>query len=375
MQRLYSLLMVAIIFLTCFSEQLVEPPTIDISPLFGDGTMQAGRDDVLVSISAAIQQWGFFQVVNHGIPEELQGQLKREMYSFFHSDSRHYIRRNANNSRGFADDELTKQKVDAKEVWDVGHKPYPNLPDNDPLNAVRDGFNQYPDPVSLPLFRATMEEWYASCTRLSEVLTAALADSLGGDIGIDAGKRWHEAFVEHTSFLRLNWYPTHHAKAENISVPDQVVLGISRHTDAGFLTVLLQDDRVHALQVYSGSRENNNDGEWVTVKGRPGALTVNTGDMLQVWSNDKFKAPEHRVLKSGNGEERYSAAFFYNPAYPTNVEPLHGLHAQLPLYRTINWGQFRQNRFAGDYADRGVETQIEDYRLSTGDGQAPHEEL
>jgi len=35
-------------------------------------------------------------------------------------------------------------------------------------------------------------------------------------------------------------------------------------------------------QVYSGTKEDNHDGEWVPVIPVPGALTINTGDMMQV---------------------------------------------------------------------------------------------
>ena len=46
-----------------------------------------------------------------------------------------------------------------------------------------------------------------------------------------------------------------------------------------------------------------------------GAFTINVGDMLQVYSNDRYVAPLHRVL--ANRERcRYSAPFFFNPVSP-----------------------------------------------------------
>ena len=63
-------------------------------------------------------------------------------------------------------------------------------------------------------------------------------------------------------------------------------LGVNRHTDAGALTLLYQDD-VASLQVL-------HDGAWVLVEPSAGALVVNLGDMLQVWSNDRYEAPLHR---------------------------------------------------------------------------------
>ena len=46
-----------------------------------------------------------------------------------------------------------------------------------------------------------------------------------------------------------------------------------------------------------------------------GALTINVGDMLQVYSNDRYVAPLHRVL-ANREKHRYSAPFFFNPVSP-----------------------------------------------------------
>ena len=72
---------------------------------------------------------------------------------------------------------------------------------------------------------------------------------------------------------------------------------------------------------------------------------------------------------------RYSAPFFFNPAYDAVVEPV-GLGVrrgdddglvteaqQEAVYRPIVWGDFRMQRFAGDYSDQGKEIQIEDFKI------------
>lgn len=53
-----------------------------------------------------------------------------------------------------------------------------------------------------------------------------------------------------------------------------VTLGTNRHSDPGFLTVLLQD-HIGGLQILSQN-------EWIDVPPIPGALVVNIGDTLQV---------------------------------------------------------------------------------------------
>ena len=58
----------------------------------------------------------------------------------------------------------------------------------------------------------------------------------------------------------------------------EVAIGISRHSDSGFLTILLQDE-VGGLQIL-------HEDQWVDVTPTPGAFIVNIGDLLQVIRKD-----------------------------------------------------------------------------------------
>ena len=114
----------------------------------------------------------------------------------------------------------------------------------------------------------------------------------------------------HTGFVRLNYYPVHDpmqgSEKEHQPTAD---LGIHHHTDAGALTILLQD-AVGGLQVHHNE-------EWHNVPVIDDAFVVNTGDMMQVWSNDQYHAALHRVVASSR-RDRYSVPFFYNPVYTAN---------------------------------------------------------
>src|SRR5581483_9104261 len=143
----------------------------------------------------------------------------------------------------------------------------------------------------------------------------------------------------HTSFLRLNHYPTQDLLAGEGA--QEAGLGIHHHTDAGAVTVLQTDGRP-GLEVLK-------DGAWLPVNAVPGALTINIGDMVQVWSNDAYVAPVHRVLAM-QSHERLSLAFFFNPAYAAVVAPL--LKAgETARYRGVPWSEFRRRRADGDFAD------------------------
>jgi isopenicillin N synthase-like dioxygenase len=85
--------------------------------------------------------------------------------------------------------------------------------------------------------------------------------------------------------------------------------------------------------------------------------------MMQVWSNDIYNAPIHRVLAM-ESRERYSIPFFFNPAASCKVAPLPSvISEQNPgHYHGIEWGSFRGQRSDGDFADYGAEVQISQYR-------------
>ena len=167
--------------------------------------------------------------------------------------------------------------------------------------------------------------------------------SLGLDLPADFMRQ--DFAVNHTGFVRLNYYPTKDPLAE-LSIEHQATadLGIQHHTDAGALTVLLQDD-VGGLQVYR-------DGYWYDIPTIEGAIVINTGDMMQVWSNDTYNAPIHRV-RAMESRERYSIPFFFNPAASCMVKPLPSvINAQNPsCYHGIEWGSFRGQRSDGDFAE------------------------
>lgn len=306
-------------------------PVLDLERLRRE---PAGLDD-------ALREWGFFHLVGHGVAPEVVRDLHAQMHAFFAlpAERKRAVERTETNSWGWYDRELTKRQLDWKQVFDVG----PEIPDG-PLAGHAP---QWPD--DLPAFRTACEAYAAAAERVAFELLDAIGRCLGAEPGA-----LRESFVGHTSFLRLNWYPlcAEPAPADTPTAGDGT-FGIRHHTDAGALTVLTQDDQP-GLQVLR-------DGRWTVVEPTPGALVVNIGDVVQVWSNDRYPAALHRVLASSTAV-RYSAPYFFNPSADADYAPLPS--DEPPRYRPINWGAFRTGRHGGDYADHGEEIQISDFRTS-----------
>lgn len=99
------------------------------------------------------------------------------------------------------------------------------------------------------------------CKRLLSLISRSLG--LEGDYL----ERTFGGGEEFGACLRANFYP-------KCPQPD-LTLGLSAHSDPGFLTILLPDPHVSGLQVRHGDH-------WVTVKSIPDAFIVNLADQMQV---------------------------------------------------------------------------------------------
>jgi isopenicillin N synthase-like dioxygenase len=319
-------------------------PVIDASKLPDPASLRA--------LDRACREWGFFQVVHHGLDRDAILALQREMRAFFALplETKREVERTAENPWGFYDRELTKNERDWKQIFDCG-------PDDDP--GLRT-----PWPATSRAFRIAIASYMGSCERLAFRLLAAISTNLG----MPADHLAHGFSPSHTSFLRLNYYPVCLPRPRSTAVRagGRGHFGVHHHTDAGALTLLLQDDQP-GLEVHRAGR-------WHLVEPREDALVINIGDVVQVWSNDRYRAALHRVRTSAD-RARFSAPYFFNPGYDTRYAPLPTTVADgVPArYRPIQWGEFRNLRAAGDFQDCGEEVQIHHYRLQDESGESSTE--
>ncbi|KAF9611177.1 hypothetical protein IFM89_027453 [Coptis chinensis] len=97
-------------------------PVIDLSPL---NNSELSNDQQLISslvseIGNACKDWGFFQVINHGVHSDLPKRIELEAKKLFglSTEEKRKVSRDEENPLGYYDTEHTKNVRDWKEVFD-----------------------------------------------------------------------------------------------------------------------------------------------------------------------------------------------------------------------------------------------------------------
>ena len=143
------------------------------------------------------------------------------------------------------------------------------------------------------------------------------------------------AMTKPTSQLRLLHY------LENNEVTSSGDINMGAHTDYECFTILHQGG--------PGLEVLNPDNQWVEAAPLEGTFTVNIGDLLETWTNGRFKATLHRV--ANNGAERYSLPFFVAANYDAVIAPLDNLvpKGERPAYSSIVAGHHLLGQLLRDF--------------------------
>lgn len=330
-------------------------PLIDLSALTGDAPPSDGAvadsaaiEGLVVEIGEACRKWGLFAVVNHGVAAEKRERIEREAREFFGQgpEEKKKVRTDEKRPFGYHETEHSKNVRDWKEVFDFTMQEPTIVPSSleDGEEGVTQWTNQWPEHP--PGLREACEEYARELEKLANKLMRLIAQSLG--LPTD---RFDEFLKDQTSLVRLNHYPS-------CPLP-HLVLGVGCHKDSEALTILAQDD-VGGLEV-----KRKSDGEWVQVKPVPNAFIINIGDIIQVWSNDRYESVEHTVVVNSE-KERFSIPFFFAPPHYTMVQPLKELTDKHnpPKYRPFNWGKCLVIRKASNFKKLDAENlQINHFKL------------
>ncbi|KAL5710227.1 Jasmonate-induced oxygenase 1 [Ranunculus cassubicifolius] len=277
------------------NEREVNIPVIDMSGLNGqDDKLHA---TIMNDISKACRDWGFFQVINHGVCPDLMCHTRETWRQFFHlpGELKQEYANSPKTYEGYGS-RLGVQKGAVLDWSDYFFLHY--------LPVCLKNHNKWP---SQPYpCRAETEEYGKQVVNLCGKLMKIFSNNLGlGENHLQNSFGGEDI----GACLRVNFYPK--------CPQPNLTLGLSSHSDPGGMTLLLPDQHVPGLQV----RKGNN---WITVKPATGAFIVNIGDQIEVLSNGIYKSVEHRVIASSL-KERVSLAFFYNPKSDVLLEPIKDL--------------------------------------------------
>nr|AUM57447.1 flavonol synthase [Camellia fraterna] len=274
--------------ITTVKGKLLEVPVIDL------GGGDSDEERVVRMVEEAGREWGIYQVVNHGIPDELISKLQRVGKEFFElpQEEKEVYAKDAESKSIEGYGSKLQKEVEGKKGWvdHLFHKIWPP-------SAI----NYHFWPKNPPTYREANEEYAEQMRGVEEKLFKWL--SLG--IGLE-GDEFNKKLGgdELVYLMKINYYPP-------CPRPD-LALGVVAHTDMCALTILVPNE-VPGLQVFK-------DDHWYDVKYIPNALIVHIGDQIEILSNGKYKAVFHRSTVNKD-TTRMSWPVFLEPPEDLEVGP------------------------------------------------------
>ncbi|KAK7316548.1 hypothetical protein RJT34_00099 [Clitoria ternatea] len=257
-------------------------PVINFEKLNGEE-----RKATMEKIKDACENWGFFELINHGIPYDFMDTVERLTKEHYRKCMEQRFKELVA-SKGLEGVQTEVKDMDWESTFHLRHLPQSNI------SEVPDLSDEY---------RKVMKEFALKLENLAEELLDLLCENLGLEKG----------------YLKKVFYgskgPTFGTKVANYPPcpKPELVKGLRAHTDAGGIILLFQDDKVGGLQMLK-------DGEWIDVPPMRHSIVINLGDQLEVITNGKYKSVEHRVIAQTNGT-RMSIASFYNPGSDAVIYP------------------------------------------------------
>ncbi|KAI3445769.1 hypothetical protein Pfo_002434 [Paulownia fortunei] len=239
-------------------------PIIDFSLLTSPNPDQ--RAKVLQDLAKACEEWGFFVLVNHGVPETLLKAIIDASLEYFElpeEDKRRYEAKSASDPIKSGSGSLINTANHRVHLWRDFVKSYVHP--------------EFHCPDKPQILRDIVFEFSERTRPVARKLLQAIAENLGLEEGyIDEALKLDSCF----QLYAANFYPP-------CPQPDQAI-GIPAHTDHGLLTFLIHNG-VAGLQI-------QHNGEWFNTNSPPNSILVNTADHLEIFSNGRYKSVRHRAV-------------------------------------------------------------------------------
>ncbi len=272
-------------------------PVVDLQDFtVGSAAAQAA---FVTQVGQALEDIGFFAVVNHGVKPELIQQAYAAATEFFELPEvvkQQYAKPEWHGQRGFTQfgQEHAKDQMapDLKEFWHVGRQDSPDYPPN-----------LWPSEV--PQFQPVFTQLYQQLETCGLQLLEACALYLGEPRS--CLRSWAEGS---DTILRIIHYPPIPADAHPAS------LRSAPHEDINLITLLCE-------ATAAGLELQQRDGQWLPIAALPGQIIVDSGDMLQQLTNGLLRSTTHRVTNPLRASDRrFSMPFFVHPRSGMDLTPL-----------------------------------------------------
>ncbi|XP_030528597.1 gibberellin 2-beta-dioxygenase-like [Rhodamnia argentea] len=291
------------------------------------------RPDAGAAVVRACQEFGFFKVVNHGVPPDVVDRLEDEAARFFSLPQSEKDNAGPPDPFGYGSKRIGPN-------GDVGWIEYLFLHTNSSEDDKK---------LSLPfshgnqefLLRA-VEDYVRAVKQVAFRVVELMADGLGIEPR-DALSSMLRSEASDSCF-RLNHYPPC-PEPQALSRSGCNLIGFGEHTDPQIISVL-RSNNTSGLQICLP------DGAWVSVPPDHSSLFINVGDSLQVLTNGRFRSVKHRVL-ADHGQPRISMIYFGGPALDEKIAPLPSLLAEgeSSLYKEFTWSEYKRSAYKSRLAD------------------------
>ncbi|KAL2540313.1 2-oxoglutarate (2OG) and Fe(II)-dependent oxygenase superfamily protein [Abeliophyllum distichum] len=238
---------------------------------------------IIQQLGDACRNYGFFQVINHGVSEEIMEKMLKVADEFFHLPMEEKMKL-------YSEDPFKTMRLSTSS--NVKKETVHNWRDYLRLHCYP--LDKYASewPSNPSTFKEIVSKYCIQIRNLGLRLEQAISESLG--LEKDCIKNILGQQGQH---MAINYYP---------ACPEpELTYGLPAHADPNALTILLQDTQVAGLQVLK-------DGKWIGVKPLSNALVINIGDQLQALSNGKYKSVWHRAVVNAD-KARISVASFLCP--------------------------------------------------------------
>nr|UXL73231.1 2-oxoglutarate-dependent dioxygenase GA 2-oxidase [Jasminum sambac] len=296
-----------------------EVPLIDLS-----------KPDSKHLIVKACEEFGFFKLINHGVPTEFITRLESESINFFSLPLSEKEKAGPLDPFGYGNKKIGPN-------GDVGWVEYILLTTSNEANYQK--FSSIFGEAA-EKFRSAVNDYVLAVKKMAYEILEMLADGLK----IQPRNAFSKLLMdeESDSVFRLNHYPP--CPKIHQGMTDSDLIGFGEHTDPQIISVL-RSNNISGLQI------TLKDGNWISVPPDQTSFFINVGDSLQVMTNGRFKSVRHRVL-ANSSKSRLSMIYFGGPPLSEKIAPLPSLTKGADsLYKEFTWYEYKKSAYKTRLAD------------------------